>query len=357
MLATKGQILINIILFLLAIIISSPKAIRGNKSGIYFFTFVIAFFFCVFSFWGGDYFHYYSAYGNGFVDTHVEKFYTILADISPSYSIWRVMIWGTALLMIDYVFKGLKINKYYLVYAFVALCLLDFSYGRFSLSVAILVLGYSFLAKRKNLLLGLALLFLSVFIHRSAVFGIFTALLTLITPISKIKFFVLYSISFGVLLYFFNDALAYLIGLDTDSDEFLGAIASRGQRYLEKEEMISGFGGYLRDVLDKIPLYLSLILYFIIMVKKTISTMPKNIVYYGSWSALMILLASLFAFGSDFQTSVMYERFLQYSVLPLAIFLTFCRCNNIFPRFVKFIMISAIVSSLYTLLYAHHCAS
>lgn len=355
MLGTKGEIFSNIVLFLLAMFLSLPKVAKSIR-GTYCLAVISAFLFCLFSFWGGDYFHYYSSFSDSFVDTHVEPVYSFLAQKTPTYTIWRAIVWGTSLLIVLFVFNKLEINNYYLFFTFVIIGLLDFSYGRFSLCLALIVLGYYLLSKKKQIVFGFALFVVSFFFHKTAIFGVAIALVALVVPLNSFKHLVLYSVFFGIASYLISVSLSYFMSFNADSDVMLGAVVWKGQMYLENEDMLSGFGGKLRDYLDKTPLYLSLILYLMMVVNKKITEIPKNIVSFGGWSALLIITASLFTLSTDFYTNVMYERFLQFSVIPTAVFIAYCYCNKLYPKYVKVILSMAIISSLYTLLYAYHCA-
>ncbi len=356
MIATKQQVLINIILFVLTLAFLSPAIAKKNKSISFFPAFLCVLFFCVFSFWGGDYFHYYDAFYFGFQNTHIEPIYTYLAKISPSYSFWRAIIWGGALLILAIIFKSYSYDKRSLFLFFISICLLDFSFGRFSLSVAILVLGFYLISKRKKVIIGIALLAVSILFHRSAAFGIATAIIAIIIPIRNYKQLFFYSVLFGVASYFFSDSLSYLLRFDADSNEILGQVVSRGQHYLEKEEQMTGIGGMLRDILDLIPVYLSLFLYIIMVFNRRVFDLPKTILAFSSWGALMIIVASLFSLGSGYYTTIMYERFMQFSVIPIAVFLSYCFSKNIYKKAIRIILLLGIISSLYTLLYSYHCA-
>jgi len=356
MLASKLQILFNILLYLFILLLLFQRIKIKNGRYNIIFSLLGILVFCVFSYWGGDYFHYYFSYDNSFIDTHIEPIYIFLAKNSPTYSVWRFYIWGVALIMVTKLLNKYNNSKFIIFIIFVSISLLDFSYGRASLSMAFLFAGYYLISIRKKTLLGFALLFCSFFFHRSAAFGIVLFFLAYIFPIKRARTLLLYAIIFIFAYFSLSDFIGSFLGYDVDYDDAMGQVVSRGQRYLEREERESGIGGLCRDVLDKIPIYLSFLLFVKIVSKKYIKNYPKDILLFSNVSFIMILIASLLAYNTVYQTQVMYERFLQFSLIPTVIFLSYSYNNNIYRKYIRIIIIMGILSSIYTLLYAYHCA-
>ena len=70
--------------------------------------------FCLFSFWGTDWFHYAEMYFNilyvsGF-NTSLESVYTLIAAISPNYLVFRAIIWGSALYLLCLLFRHVSVR-------------------------------------------------------------------------------------------------------------------------------------------------------------------------------------------------------------------------------------------------------
>ena len=87
--------------------------------------------FCLFSFWGTDWFHYAEMYINlvymdGF-NTSLEGVYYFIANyLSPNYMVFRAIIWGSALYLLCLLFRHVSVRGDLLLVIFCALWLIDF---------------------------------------------------------------------------------------------------------------------------------------------------------------------------------------------------------------------------------------
>ena len=146
-------------------------------------TIAMCFVFCLFSFWGADWFGYLSyfiwAKSGGIEHVPMESFYLWLVDkVCTDYLQFRMIVWGLALGLFVFTLKRLQLNLGVALFFFCSIYLITFSYARASLAMSLLFAGYSLLwehnkkAALKNRLIGLSLIGLSFFCHKSSVLGI-----------------------------------------------------------------------------------------------------------------------------------------------------------------------------------------
>lgn len=153
------------------------------------FIILLLLFFCIYDKTSGDYFHYeekiweikkYHSWDPG-----VEDFYNILIEKTfYSYFLFRIIIWGTSLLLFHKLLKMMKLESV-LAYALFALVLLRyFSYGRYTLAISVFLLGFTYFRLEKKFLLGLMIMLLAPLFHKSILI-LYPTLLLLILPLNK----------------------------------------------------------------------------------------------------------------------------------------------------------------------------
>lgn len=126
----------------------------------------------------GDFYHY-AGYVYSYTpeeDVHLEPFYTALIDaVGGSYLIWRLVVWGMALVAFGLTAKRLDIPCEAAMYVLLVLFIPTFSYARASLAFAVYGLGLSFLIrpldnKWMSYALAVALIAVCPLFHTSAYF-------------------------------------------------------------------------------------------------------------------------------------------------------------------------------------------
>ncbi len=124
---------------------------------------------------------------------HFEPIYFFLMSLLPeSYIIWRLSIWGLALLLYIFLMKRFKCNANVSLFVWSVLGIQAFYYQRISLAIAMMfsgiVLFEEFRTKKRkymNLFLSFILFFGSYFFHRSMPIYIIISILVLILPNKK----------------------------------------------------------------------------------------------------------------------------------------------------------------------------
>lgn len=130
---------------------------------------------CLTFFFDTDYFSYKSDFQRGLtIVGRKEPFYILLAELSGwNYTVWRMMVWGTALLLYYCTCKRLKLESYIAIYVLVFMFNGLFTYGRVILAMTIYFFGFSFFAKpleynrQLSYLFGCCIIPLSFFAHRT----------------------------------------------------------------------------------------------------------------------------------------------------------------------------------------------
>ena len=214
-------VFINILLFTAIMLLLNKSFFQKNnvsKVNLTIANICIAFF-VIFAFYDSDYFHYKEVVESNWEYAHLEDVYINIIDFTNrNYTLFRTIVWGGAFCIFVAAIKKLRLKQDLATFIFVAVVITKFSYARISLGFAIILLGLAFLTyKNKFALLpsifGLSLLYVSVFFHRSMVFGAVVAIAALLsTKVNKTVLFIIVPIS-KTLMIFLQVQLVYLVNL------------------------------------------------------------------------------------------------------------------------------------------------
>lgn len=268
--------------------------------------------YCLFAFCDGDYFHYkqgFLDYKEGYELYSLEEIYLKILEFSPFYLIFRLIVWGMALLLLYFSAKLLGVWNSIFIYCFVSFSLVLFSYARVSLAVAIAVLGLSMILTRKsfNIIIGLCLCFCSYFFHKS-VFIILCFLPFVGIPIGK-KQAIFLICSIPILIYIINQFLVdYILTLEIGEKQqnVVNSYILSGNHADD-----SGPGRILLDILAQIPAYLSL---FLMGQSVIYNSGGPYLKYFFSWTFLIFLVATTFVTFP--YTRVLYYRIMFMGRIP-----------------------------------------
>lgn len=182
--ATKMQyafcfIVVNIIFFICFM--------QQNSKKTAFYSWILMLFFCIYAYWDTDYFTFKQSFYISLKDFRDPLYYYLSFISFNSYSIFRLLIWGTALFLVVRTIKRLFLPQNLAAFIFSVFFLLTFSYARVSLGMAMYFYGASLLFnpslkyKHRDKFLGLLFVLGSILGHRSM------ALIILMTPFCYIK--------------------------------------------------------------------------------------------------------------------------------------------------------------------------
>lgn len=183
--ATQNQYIFN---FVLMNIIFLLCYIFRNDRKSHIITWLLILVFCLYAYWDTDYFSFREIfYSPNFKDFRDPLYYYLSLISFESYTFFRLLIWGTALLLYKKAIDRFEISSNIAICIFAIFFMLTFSYARVSLGMAIFFYGVSYLLKPNNnhrvwsFIWGLIFIGCSYFGHRSM------SLLILLTPMLLIK--------------------------------------------------------------------------------------------------------------------------------------------------------------------------
>lgn len=322
--------LISLFVFLVSIFVAKPQITyrypqRNNvRKGITAF-FLLLMINSVFAFWSEDTYHSWQGFAEAnqylyFKLGGYEEVYNWLATaVGNNYFLWRACIWIPACLFMYWTAKRLDLlNRNFLV----AMLLFGsfWAYTRGMLGHTMLLLGaVLFLDKKSgNLMkiLGLALVCVSYFFHKSMYVNIIFAVLALF-PFGK-KTVTISLIAFP----FLTTVVTYLVdGISSGQIEMtlgkgVGGVGDRTLLYVSGEQMVSNVFGVIGKFIQCIPQYLTILyLYNKVMVVKIFGGGTNVYKYLFRLTYVAFYIASLFLFVET--SSWIYERFKYMGFFPM----------------------------------------
>ncbi len=338
---------------------------------------LVAMVFCLFSFWGTDWFHYAEMYLNlvymdGF-NTSLEDVYYLIANyLSPNYIVFRGVVWGTALFLTLLLMKHASARTDLILCFFCSLWLIYFSYGRISIAYALMYLGASIIYKPIrgkvliSLILGSLFLISSLFFHKSSVYGIVIILLAFLPKMLNKRTFLLLLIAYPWLILITQLLVAQFMNTAVDpTARNTGATA--GMTYLNEDSLDIGLAYRVQLILEYIPYYLLAYIGYKLNIltedevdengdTTQVSPVPSDIRLFGRILFYIVATASVFAFNPGANTQTLYIRFLLFGFIPACIVLAWVWQSGNFPRLAKSTFLLVLAGTGYTLLYSFYIA-
>lgn len=363
--ATTGLVFIDILIFFALLLIIGRISFHLKKSHILLAYFLILCF-CVFGFHNGDYYHYSTgvtqmATNSKYVnidfwdeDIHLEKVYWYIGQlVNYDYFLWRLVVWGSTLLLIYLTTKRLDFNISTTLSFFIVVALLIISYARVSLAMAISFFGVSFLIRPKfskfiSYPIGLLIIFLSLSFHRSAIFLLIIFSLSTIILSKRNLLFVALLLPLITLIvnyygfeYFINDTSGNVVN-------------NKVREYSIRTNQNSTLGGSVYLIFNYIVFYMSYVLICKTIFKPKIH-LPNTVQFFFNCVFWIISIATIIGLNVNYNTSVIFYRFLNFSVIPLSFILGYLiQYNN--SKLLQCIFITALLKNIYQLLYICYAA-
>lgn len=311
--------------------------------------------FCVLGFENGD-FYGYQSYLKDKDTQYMEPIYGFIAEIvSYNYFLFRLVVWGGAILLFYRTAKRFKINPNNALFILFIMFISTFDYARASLAMSVYYYGLSFLCipirsgKYVSYLYGLSIIFLSFFFHNSMIICI------LIAPTALIR------ISFKKLLFFL---LAFLLLIPTIENLFFsvfdGSLLAKfaiNDKILTYENLELGevsFYEWIRRCFEYM-FYFIPILFFAYYLY-----VDKNVIIQNRYERLFIVsfFIMIFAIGIiviNINFFVFFYRYLFMLMIPVSILVCYARSANIisqklFVALLYMCMIYKLFSALKTLM-------
>ena len=361
--------------------LGEPYIFRPWRRFLMIFT---SFLFCLFSFCCFDWFHYAEMYINlvymdGF-NTSLEYVYYLIANyLSPNYLVFRAIIWGGALFLLCLLFRHVSVRGDLLLVIFCALWLIDFGYGRVVLAYTIMYLGGSVLIKPVkdkmllSLMVGGALLVISLFFHKSAFFGVAMVILAIFPRLLNKRTFVLIMILYPFVLLLVQLLLIQFMDSAVDASE-RSSSSTAGQFYLNDDTTEIGPAYLLQMVLRSLPYYMvAWIAYKVNLYRSeedeeeetAVVEEPKEVVeptslpkevpaeirFFSRLTVYIVLASSIFLFDLGANTLTLYVRFLMYAFIPACVVLAWAWQQKFYVRMAKVTFLIGVFGTFYALLY------
>ena len=344
-------------------VLKRPNYVGFRKVNLACFLMIL---FCLFSFFGGDYFHYMQGYDLIKVGkrTNIEEVYVwFIQNYCPSYIFFRFVVWGLALLLTIKTYKRLEVNFQLSLFFFGTIYLIWFSYARASLAMAFIFCGLSLIAKpieklnSLSIICGLLMMVASTLFHRSAIIGIVCAIGSLLfkNPSKNKNMIILLCILYPVILSF----VAYIVSQFVNIDFTDGYVSNDHiDTYLSgdaKDGLSMGIGSYIMSFFARVPLFVVFVTYIYCVFKGYFKDFPVSVKIISSYAFVLILLAITFCFDLGYNTYVLYYRTLVFAHIPSAVFLAQLYSSNCTPRLFKWIYYPSLFGVFYTLIYSAYC--
>lgn len=299
-----------------------------------------------------DFFGYYQSYAairHGFNSKIVEPFYNFLSGILPNYFLWRLVVWGTAAILMLKTLKKLPVNTVYVLTFITLFYVFSFYKLRNALGFSVMFYGATLALtshhKYGKRIIGIVLIALSFYLHKSMIISM--ALLSVyFIKFSKAR------INISLIAWPFLLGAVTLLLNSVVSGELFGSddqgFASKAVGYASGEAMQSNLNGQIRLAFENLAIIFPLAYMTWKIVYKKIA-IPKVINFFYKYWYVTCYIAYLFAFQDS--SSWIYIRFNTMAYFPMCVVLgwyfTFYR-RNVWQ---KAILIAALIPYAFSIFY------
>lgn len=326
---------------------------------------VLTLLFVIFSFWGADWFHYREGYQDlikGDVG-HMESIYGWIAQhLSIDYLTFRLVVWGSALIMLNHTIKKLPIRYDLALCLFCSIWLIWFSYARASVAMTCIFLATSlFLYSDSKLYIkvcALAMMVTSIFFHKTALFGIVCVILAY--SIHKLpKYITLFILIVGVIFLYLNlsSLLSDFVSISVDNEDggFSNNVAV-GQYYLNSENLgASGIGDRIAKLLEQVSYYATLFCCILFYRSNTKANISESLNIFITSFVIIVIFSSVFYLDFGFYTRTLATRFMRFAMIPSVVVMSYFIEKGFKPRLTKIVIIISLLSTFYSLGYSFYC--
>lgn len=279
-----------------------------------------------------------------------EAVYIYIAKfVNYNYFLFRFIVWGAAGLFSYILGKRLEVNNNLFLFFFIVICLDVFSFQRGSLAMAMGFLGYSYIIKPINnkkiisFILGLLLVYSSIYFHKSALFLI-PVFLASFLRINK-SMLVVVVLALPIVVYLVNSFLGgYLLDMVGADDSIMNT--NMMQLYLTRENRNFGIGSAIRNVLMP-TMFILLFIYCTkyVIVKKI--PLQKQFIRMYNCAFIIVLVSLIIATLNTVNVSIIYMRLLYYSALPFTLVISSIYNQSIHKGSTPFIIVFCILCTVY----------
>lgn len=318
---------------LLNICLLSGYLNRNKKIGQYA-PWILTLLFCLYAFWDEDYFNFAETFYEGLSDFR-DLLYSHLQVVSlGSYIIFRLFIWGSALLIYYLTSRRFKISSNISIFVFIFFFLLTFSYARVSLGMAFYFYGLSYILIINNKLqyriLCASIFFILAFCaHRSMVFLI---ILTPVCFLNMTKRRAILMICFiPIVAYCIKYTVNYVTSGALIGDSSVSEAANQYASYIGEQEM--NWKYKLVTNIHYLGFYIALLSIIYKVIYKVFMSNPKNNISPFVLRLIpLISIIQIIAFclinSSAFGLWIIGYRFLYMTGIPLCLIIGWMYQNH-----------------------------
>ena len=302
----------------------------------------------------GDFFHYAEYVQKGIGEEHLEDVYIwLIYAVNRNYMLWRIVVWGGALLLLYFTISRLKLNKRLFFFVFLICFIHIFNYARVSLACAIYFYGLSFLIKPTQFkffgyALGVLLIYCCHFFHPSILVLVLLTPLIFI-PINRWTTVIL------ILIGLVYTRVAYIYFLDYIANvQNAENIAEIVQLYTKTDRgFLSGISAFFTQILQ----YGSILVPFYFVTKSIISNREKVDKYiyllYKIFFGIILISVLMLLFSG---TIIFFYRFLNMSIIPCCILIIYSyREGYMSPKAFNICFYWGFINLMYINLYGIYC--
>lgn len=319
--------------------------------------------FCLYPFWGGDYFHYKEIFNdfvrNGILSGQEAIYEWIFRTFGLSYTLVRLVIWGLAIFILTWSYRRTYPNYALILFIFGLCYLPTFSYARVSLAMSLILLGLTFIVNHGkvsrfiSIVCGAILLLSAALFHKSAPIGISMALVSLFLRDATKKKMAVVLLMIPIAVFALQYALNYFFFMELDADTY---ISDRTRStYFEMDESGTdslGIGELLGFFLQQGTGYLVALLYIIIAWTGKLNKFTETEKVISAYAFCITLLSVGFSFDLGYSLRVLQYRTLFFAFPADAVFLAAVHRHGFKKKLFRFIFYLTILGTAYQLLYA-----
>ena len=362
---TPYLVFINIIIVAIIYFILNPfsrNSVKKNEQK-YILTIILCFVFCLFSFWGADWFHYQESFPllkSGWKGNLEEVYLWIAQNLSPNYIIFRLIIWGSAFILFLKTINILSISKYIALYFFGTIYIIWFAYARVSLAMVLVFYGYALLnsCNRSKFIVkitALSAIGVSFFFHKTALFAIGVAIVAFFMKKYPKKTLLLMLLLLPLFVVVVKTQLSSFLMIDFDSEDGdLSSYLMTGQNYMEKNQGISGIGSLIQSFLERFPYYGIAYISYSSLRSKSVNLIPDDVKAFMILQFVIVVVSSIFALDLGVNTSTLYVRFMRFAAIPTTIVMAYFYEYKLNWFLTKRVITLATCGTGYALLYSFY---
>lgn len=256
---------------------------------------------------------------------HLEVIYpTIIEFVHNNYLAFRLLLWGGGVFLMTQSFKNFGIDPYRSLFYLFASYVTYYSYTRAGVAMTVFFYGFSFLfdKKRKNrllMLIGITLILLSFFFHRSMALLILLTLFSFMPLYKKLVPLYLFAIIavFIMANYLSQQILSIAMGVEDLSEQAEIYQLRTGTQFVGT--ILSKIIFLWQKMVFHIPFWITMIALF---KNQRVVHIPANILALSKLSAILYIyfMLMLFVYSSD---SPFYYRYEGMMYIPLTIMVNY----------------------------------